>query len=214
MPMVVRSEPWEVDHRLAELGLTREVLIEVVRACAAAHGACTDNDPPNAKGIEVWRWGVRRLREILRPQGFDKDDTGGFSTVVHHERKLRIAVINTDEMTGVPGNHIPQNRARKGPNSQRAAAVNQLLPGVESWPMLTAAGQAPVSTYATWHLCVYIDGEAVRAELSLLNGFDSGYFTECRERIILLGLGDWDDLDSIQGPEDLGPDFDVDVRRK
>src|ERR1700730_4167604 len=75
MPVTVRSEAWDVDHRLAQLGLTREVLLEVVRACAAAHGGCTDNDPPNAKGIEVWRWGVRRLRELLRPEGFEKDDT-------------------------------------------------------------------------------------------------------------------------------------------
>jgi hypothetical protein len=214
MPMVVRSEAWDINHRLAELGLTQDVLIEVVRACAAAHGGCTDNDPPNARGIEVWRWGVRRLRELLRPAGLEKDDTAGFSTIVDHERKLRIAVVNTDEMTGVPGDCIPQNRARKGAASQFAAAVNQLLPGAESWPLLTAAGRPPVSTYATWHLCVHIDGDVVRAELSLLSGFDSGYFTDCLERIILLGPGEWEKLDDLHRPEDLGPDFDVDVRRK
>jgi hypothetical protein len=215
MQMIVRSEAWDVNHRLAELGLTREILVDVVRACAAAHGGCTDNDPPNAKGIEVWRWGVRRLRELLRPEGLEKDETGGFSTIVDHGRKLRIAVINTDGTTGVPGDGIPQNRARKGPASESAAATNQrLLPGAEAWPLRTAEGRAPVSSYATWHLCVHIDGDVVRAELSLLNGFESGYFTDCHERIILLGPGDWDDLDHAHGPEDLGPEFDVDVRRK
>jgi hypothetical protein len=215
MPMVVRSEVWDVNRRLGELGLSKEILIEAVRASAAAHGGCTDNDPPNAKGIEVWRWGVRRLRELLRPAGLEKDDTAGFSTIVDHKRKLRIAVINTDETTGVPGNGIPQNRARKGAASEFAAAVNQLLPGAQNWPLLTAAGRPPVSTYATWHLCVHIDGDVVRAELSLLNGFESGYFTDCRERIILLAPGDWDQLDHVGlGPQDLGPDFDVDVRRK
>jgi hypothetical protein len=216
MPVIIRVEAWDVDHRLAELGLSRDQLIEAVRACAAARGGCTDNDPPNAKGIEVWRWGVRRLRELLRPEGLEKDDTGGFSTIVNRPLRYRIAVVNTDDATGILGENIPQNRSRKGTASERAAATNhqQLLPGAESWPHKAADGREPVSEFSTWHLCVYIEGDTVRAELSLLVGFESGYFTDCHERIILLGHGDWEKLDFGDGANDSGPEFEVEVRRK
>lgn len=215
MAVIVRAEEWEVNHRLAQLGLTKDSLIDAVRACVAAHGGCTDNDPPNAKGWEVWRWGVRRLRELFRPEGMEKDDTGGFSTIVNRDLRYRIAVINTDDATGIIGERIPQNRCRKGPVSEQAATVNQqLLPGSESWPRRMADGREPVSEFSTWHLCVYIEGDVVRAELSLLVDFNSGYFTDCYERIILLGPGDWGKLDFSRGTDDSGPEFEVEVRRK
>ncbi|HJU15369.1 MAG TPA: hypothetical protein VJ770_02765 [Stellaceae bacterium] len=211
---IIWVEEWDVDRRLGELDLSREELIEVIRACVAAHGGCTDNDPPSAKGWEAWRWGVRRLREIYRPAGFDKDETGGLSTTVNRARRYRIAVVNTDDATGLPGDRIPQNRNKKGPASEQATTINQqLLPGYD-WPRRTPDGQEPVSDLPTWHLCVYIEGDEVRAELSLLVEFKSGFFTECSERIILIGQDDWQKLDFGDSSGDLGPEFDVDVRRK
>lgn len=214
MPAITRLESWDVDRRLQELGLERESLLEVVRASVAACGGCTDNDPPTARGWESWRWGVRRFREVLCPKGWDKDDTGGFSTVVNHEKRIRLAIINTDDGTGLL-DRIPQNRSRKGPTSEQAATINQqLLPGID-WPRIVA-GKSVIMTreYSTWHLCVYIEGDRVRAELSLLNEFESGYFTDCHERIILLKDGDWETLDFGDNSDGFSPEFDIEVRRK
>jgi len=66
MPAIMRVEEWDVESRLADLDVTKEQLLGAVQACVAHYGGCTDNDPPNARGWEVWRWGVRRLRELLR----------------------------------------------------------------------------------------------------------------------------------------------------
>ena len=214
MAAILRVEAWDVDQRLDQLGLDRERLVDVVRACVAAHGGCTDNDPANAKGWEVWRWGVRRLRELYRSEGFEKDDTGGFATLVNPPLRYRIAVVNTDDATGIVGDRIPQNRSRKGPASEEAVSANvQFLPGVD-WPRRTAAGREPIADFSTWHLCIYVDGDVVRAELSLLVEFEAGYFTDCYERIILLGAGDWEKLELGGADRDAGPEFEVDVRRK
>ncbi len=214
MPAIVRAGEWDVDRRLQELGLSRDELIDVIRACVAAHGGCTDNDPPNAKGWEVWRWGVRRLREIYRPAGFEKDESGGFSTTINRAHRYRIAVINTDDATGLSGERIPQNRNRKGPASEQAAAINQQwLPGYD-WPRRTSESKEPACDLPTWHLCVFVEGDEVRAELALLVDFKSGFFTECHERIILLGRGDWERLDFDSPPDDPGPEFDVEIRRR
>ena len=42
-------------------------------------------------------------------------------------------------------------------------------------------------TTAYWYLCVYAEGEIVRAELSCPSSCGNGFFTAFHERIILLG---------------------------
>jgi hypothetical protein len=214
---IVHGEDWDIRSRLSELDLTREQLIDIVKACVAAQGGCTDNDPPNSRGYESWRWGVRRSREILRPEGWEKDDTGGFATIVNHKRKIRLAVMNSDDGAGTI-DRIAQNRSRKGPNSERAATANQqlLIPGSENWPIIAHADNGQnFEGYTTWHLCIYISGDIVRAELSILNDFESGYFKDCFEKILILGSGDWDGLDfKGDSGDDSGPELDIEVLRK
>ena len=210
MPAILRFEEWDVELRLAEFDLTKEQLLGAVHAAVAHHGGCTDNDPPNARGWEVWRWGVRRLRELLPSERWKKDDTGGYSTIVNDKRRIRIAVLNTDDATGILGDRFPQNRCRKGPTSERAATANQqilLFPFPPSGPPIDPAG------YATWHLCIYIDGDEVRAELSLMNDFEGGSFTDCHERIILIGPDDWSRVE-VDDDSDLGPEFEPQVERR
>lgn len=215
MSGIVRANEWDVASRLAQLDLTKSQLIEIVKACVAGHAGCTDNDPPNAKGYESWRWGVRRARELLRQEGWEKDDSGNFSTIVNHKRKIRIAIMNSDDGAGLV-DRIPQNRAKKGPNSEKVATTNGqlLLIGSNDWPVPTLSEQTNFDEYSTWHLCVHINGDVVRAELSLLNNFSCGYFTDYLEKIIVLGSGDWDKLDFVGDSDDYGPELDIEIARK
>ena len=215
MAAILRIEEWDRDARLAELGLSRDLLSEVVDACVAADGDCTANDPPMARGMKVYFAGVRRLRELLGPEGWEKDDTGGFSTVVNHDRRVRVAFMNTDNSTCDPAALLPINRSRKGPNSERAASVNQvLLPGIEWVSVRSDGSRPPADDYATWHMCVHIDGDRVRAELALLSGFEAGYFTDCRERIFLISDGEWGGFSGSPPDDDIGPEIEIEVRRK
>lgn len=211
MPAIVRVEEWDVDRRLDDFDLTKDQLIAAVHACVAHHDGCTDNDPPNAKGWEVWRWGVRRLREVLSSERWQKDDTAGFSTIVNHKRRMRIAVLNTDDATGIPGDRFPQNRCRKGPTSERAATINQQMLPFMHLPSIAPAYPAD---YATWHLCIYIEGDQVRAELSLMKDFEAGSFTDCHERIILVDSQDWERIKFEDDLQDFGPDFEPKVERR
>jgi hypothetical protein len=210
MTAITRFEEWDVHQRLGDFNLTQNNLVEVVRASAAAYGGATDNDPPGARGFYTYSMGVRRLREVLRPEGWDKDDTNNFSTTVNHKGRIRIACVRTDDATGIPKKRSPQNRSPKGPVNERATMVNQLsLPGIDDW----REPDGPVDEYQTWHLCIYVEGDAVRAELARFNGFEDGHLTDCHERIILLGNGDWEKLDLGDGSDDLGPEFDINIKR-
>jgi hypothetical protein len=203
----------DVVRRLADFGMTRDQILEVVRACVSGAGNVTENDPPGTHGWETYRFGVRRFREVLRPEGWEKDNTEGLATVVNHQLRMRVAVANTDGNTGHV-DKLPQNRTRKGPTAERVAVANEaLLPGVE-WPLAQKPGDSgpSIDGYATWHLCVYVDGDDVRVELSLLNEFESGFFTGWQERIILLGPGDWANVDLPESDDDSEPELDIDVR--
>lgn len=218
MQGAVRQHAWEVNQRLAQLGLTKEKLVSIVKACVAGHGGCTDNDPPNARGFESWRWGVRRAREELRPEGWEKDDTGNFSTVVNHDLKVRLAVMNADDGAGLL-DRVPQNRAKKGPNSERVAATNRelqlILPGLEQYMDPTGDQEGTkFSDYSTWHLCVHINGDTVRAELTLLADFSGGFFTGFVEKIIVLGDGEWQKSAFQDDSPDDEPELDIEVVRK
>jgi hypothetical protein len=219
MTVIVRSETWDVDRRLRDFDLTRDVLIEIVKACVAARGDCTDNDPPAAPGWMSWSRGTRRARELLRPREWEKDDTNSFSTVVNHRRRIRVAVSNTDDGTGVLY-ALPRNNSRKGTASERAIGQNGTLPLFPDLPVSMAPPKpqtlqaVPTGEYATWYLCVYAEDDAVRAELSLPIDIEGGFLKDFRERIIFLGPDDWGQVDLTGPDDDLGPDFEINVVRK
>lgn len=222
MPAVVHQKLGEVESRLSQLGLTPDILIQVVQACVAGYAGCTDNDPPGAAGYSSWRYGVRRSRELLLPLGWLKDNTGGYATCLNREKKVRLAIMNSDDGAGVP-DRVPHNRSKKGPNSERAAFNNKqvhqfTLPEAEDWPVPEEEMLVyDLSEYATWHVCVFIKGDHVQAELSLLGDFDGGYACECLEKIILVAPGEWDkpirDHNSSDDDDDLAA-FPIEVTRR
>jgi hypothetical protein len=206
----IHKESWDVNRRLKELGLTREQLIEVVKASVAGRGDCTDNDPPSAPGWNAWRYGIRRLREIFRREGWIKDDAGQFSTILNHGRRIKVTVCNTDDGTAIEG-RLPRNRSRKGVISEQVTDIN-MKPFLFS-EMAEDLANRP-SKYVTWYLCIYNEDDRVRAELSLPSAFAGGYFTGYSERIFILNEDEWKNLDFSQQDDDSGPDIEISVRRK
>src|ERR1700733_946348 len=92
----------DVGNRLEELGLDRAKLSDIRDAMVSARADCTNNDPPSAPGWSSWRMGTRRLREVmLREKDWEKDETDQISAVVNQKLRIRIAVANTDDATGL-----------------------------------------------------------------------------------------------------------------
>lgn len=212
MAVVVRSDEWDVNARLRDMGLRREGLISAIRAAVAAYSGCTANHPPIARGIMTWLAAVARLREEFLRDGFVRDDTANFSTIVHHPKMLKIAVANTDENTGHPVAD-PTNRSKKGELGRRAALINQLsLPfgGVAAEPE-----DAKLPGFSTWYLCIYVHGDTVRAELSHPTKIENGYFSDWSERLVLIDSDDgWRRALTPSSDDGDGPEFSVVVTRK
>lgn len=193
-----------------ELGLERDPLLRVVHTCVSHYALVTDNDPPSAYGWVPWRWGTRDLRDWLVPGGggWVKDEDGNLSSVRNDGRKLRLIVLNTDDATGIlDADRGPRNRNKKGILHQRA------MRDPKAWlPGLPNPFEQPA--HDVWYLCLFIDGEHVRAELSRPLRIEGGFIVEWQERILLVGKGEWDSLEFDGQDGDTGPDFEINVRRK
>lgn len=224
MPAAIFSTPVQVDGRLHALKISKAHLIEVIEAMVAAKAECTDNDPPSAPGWSSWRHGTRRAREVFRPDGWLKDDTDQLSTIVNHSLGMRIAVANTDDATGIDSPLVcPQNRSKKGAATDRAIDLTQ-----QSLFGPDRSDDDPVvvpfqprerhsAQYATYYLCVFNEGDDVRAELSCPIQVTNGFFSGLNERIIIVGPAGWPPEPARKrddGDDGSGSEFNIPVRRK
>ena len=217
MPAIYLTNPIEVTNRLDKLGWTLEELLEVVSAMVSARHSCTDNDPSSAPGWMSWKDGTRRLREIGRAKGLHKAEFDQIPCVVDDKRKLRFSVSNTDDGTAIES-HVPQNRSKKGPGTERAATENQgslfdYMEVAEKVVPISRAAPVP-GIIVSWFLLVYCEGDEIRAELSCPTALESGFFTSFHERIVLIGPDDGSGGGVRRQLPDDGPEFDIPVVRK
>lgn len=199
----------EVDSNLTHMGLTREDLIRSVRYAESERALCTDNDPVGFANMTVYARAGRKLREILLPRGWEKDDTNNQCAVKNPKTKIRIVPCNFDDGAG---NRLqtPSNRSPKGEVSRRKSLCNRTawIPG-----LAPIEGPTDIEGYATWVLGMRIEDDLpTAAELALPVDFDGRYFTQFGKRIILLdgtdsSLSEYKDDDAFEI-------IDISVKRK
>lgn len=125
MKLKVYAAPDEVPARLSELGLRQETLREAVHHGQAAWASCTPNHPAPYPGISAWAETVNALRELLRPDGWTRSDSGNLPMTIDAAGRVSVVVSTGDENTGRPA-VSPCTRSSKGPRTANAVTVNAL----------------------------------------------------------------------------------------
>jgi len=205
----------EVANRLSQkFGVTKERLVEVVYQGVAGRNECTPHHPASMSGIRCWGDATRALRDLFLPlDGWKADNTDNIASVVNHKRKVKIAVTNATNATGIEWGH-PQPIREKGDGAQRAVFGNQtVLPTI----LDDGLNAAQVVASEFWYLCIFCGCEMVRAEILCPILDADGLFKDFHERIALIGEGEDDDGFRIRRePENPDGDsgFDIQVTRK
>lgn len=211
------SEPQvHIDHRaftrLDQMGLQAEHLRDSAEWGVRHLYHATANEPPIGPSITVWSKTVRRLREHLRPLGWESSGRN-FATTVSPDGKIALAVAAGDSDTGKGEGGRPCTRSPKGSETKLAVDRNQLTFSIvgEGFPR-----PAMLPDMQTWFLLLYLDDQTdhLSCELSLPARLgNGGFISDWRERIILpstdLGAGAVET--EIDGPE---PTIDIEVRRR
>ncbi len=172
--------------RLAELGLTAELVERVVRRADAEASMCTALDPPIMEGLIRWGRTNRFLREELIPAGWGFDNPRNLPRTIHPGGEFAIVATTGDELTGLAG-LLPATKYAKGYATAQAVGINeQLALDLGDFDLGLEDGRAAdARDPATWLLLFHVDEDGFRAELSLPNAIADGRITGWAERIIL-----------------------------
>jgi hypothetical protein len=214
MEEAIWSSPRDVRRALARLGLTLEIMRDVVQAGYLSRSTRTENDPPNAAGTYQWVDTVRAAREHCVAMGWTRSNEDGIPAAINPAGDVALVVSSGNDATGIVGK-TPSTKYHKGPGTVELVTSNAEL----MFDFVEVAPVAPsrrAEGVATWTLLFFTAEDEVRSELSLPILIDgSGQINGWRERIILPAIRLDGDDGSKRSPEpDFGPDVDIEIRRR
>ena len=174
------------DGRLAELGLSADIITRALRRADAETLTSTDLDPPIMEGLLRWGRTTRFLREELIGRGWSYDNPRNLARTIHPTGDFAIVVATGDERTALP-DHEPGPKHSRGYATEQAIHANgQLSFEFGTLIHVTQAGQAAgLGALRTWLLLYYAGDSAFQVELSLPEAIEGGRITRWTERILL-----------------------------
>jgi hypothetical protein len=176
----------EAVDRLADLGLSVEIVERVVRRADAEASICTPLDPPILEGLTRWGRTNRFLREELIPLGWTYDNPRNLPRTINTSCEFAIVATTGDDLTGLL-DLLPTTKYPKGYATVQAVETNeQLTLDFEDFDVGAADGQASdAGDLLTWLMLFHVDDEGFRVELSLPDAIVDGRISSWAERIIL-----------------------------
>ena len=186
----IYTEEAEIDLRLAAFGVSRQELLHVVMQVVAAKADTTDDDPVSAGGQFAYIHGTRNLRALFKRKKWLLHREQNIESVKHPDRPWHAVYQNVD--LAAYEHRPPQAISGKGAGADRAIHAGQGF--LFSREQLAASEpihpDVPIDS-GVWFFCVSVDGDDVRAELSLPSAIEGGNFKGFLERIFIVGDGEW-----------------------
>ena len=124
-------ERYEVDQRLAALGIERELIVLAAKQGHLDRMMATANDFPGRGEYDAASRGLRTLAEEggRSVGGWHRDTYLQIPVVLNSDETVAIAVTGGDRWTGIDGEQDPTNRSIKGPNLSKASGQTSLFGG-------------------------------------------------------------------------------------
>jgi len=208
----VYAQDWEVTERLrAVFGCSKDECINVVREVVGARADAGEDDPATAGGQFAYIHGTRNVRGLFRSKGWVSYRRDNIEGVRHVSRDLKVIYQNVDLAAGT---RWPQPVSSKGAGSERL--IDDACASLFSEEELRSLSGVHRGGHKTgiWYFCVSVDGDDVRAELSLPSGVANGRFSGFIERIFILRGGDWSRYAIKDDYSNDAAEFEPVVRRK
>jgi hypothetical protein len=198
----ILREPYEVDARLAELGLTRSGLLKVRDAAVGAAADVTPIHCANAAGTMAYHIGVYMLRDGHLGQVWKMARPSGVEVIRNDSVKVLVGFSNVHH--ACDDSDLPQPRSEKGAGAERVEHQAMLFDDLPRY-----APSPEQDAWAMYYLMVDPDG---RAELSRPIVRD-GTYSAFIERLF---LSNGDDLGgrTLVLDGDIADGFDPQVVRK
>jgi hypothetical protein len=196
----------DADRRLADRGLSANLLRSVMGAAYADASQSSNFEPRSYPGFTRWAKGTGYFRDATVADGWTLDSTDNFESTVHPDGAYAVVVVGGTADTGRP-DATPTNALKRGRAAARAVAKGQMS--------LLAPAAVVEASPEMWMLLHFHDEDAseIRLELSLPATIEGGFITSWTERIVV-AAEPFDGLDKDRPAEDDDDDIDFDVRRR
>lgn len=216
---VVFEKEFEVQERLALLGLSSEVLQEAGRSGKRARAGNTPFHPKWYAGNVMYSNALATLGELLVGGGFRREDPAGHPLVVNYPRKLALLVATSDSNTGNgDATKPPSTRPWKGPRTEEAVEQNDVLLFPDMYSGIDQ--RHPLDGFEFWWLLMYPDDANNELRMELSRGIRMSKDRSVdgwSERIMLASQPlDEGGLTILSEPNDEGPlggEYDVEVTK-
>jgi hypothetical protein len=198
----ILQEPWEIEPRLKELGLTKDGLLEARDAAMSESANATAFHAANAAGTYSYHGGTWALRDRFVGGDWVLDRADGVETIKNEKLKIKVAFSNVD--LACNNSHVPKPRTKKGAGAERAIGAD-LFGGELPQYVTRQSGE--------WHFYYLMVDQDGAAELTrpVVKG---GTFIAAIERIYLSrGAGD-DGIEISDDTTDVAVEFEPQIVRK
>lgn len=208
----IYAEDWDVDKRLVPFGVTRHELLRVVQAVVGARADAVPDDPVSAGGLLAYIYGTRHLRALFRPKKWIAYREQNVEAVKHPSIDLKIVYQSVD----IASSELHSPRAISGKGSGADRIIDSAQGTLFSREQLQGKNPVTLSQInsGVWFFCVSVDGDEVRAELSLPSSIEGGNFRGFLERIFIVRGGDWSAMRVVPDDDDVVEFEPVVTRRK
>jgi hypothetical protein len=202
----ILREPWEVEARLAEMGLEKSKLLTVRSTAVGAAADATRFHPANAAGTFSYQHGTFALRNEHVGDVWLLDRPNGVEAIRNESARIKIVFANVD--IACDDAQEPKPRSSKGAGAERLCAANDLFGDLPRFARVPERGEVGWTIY---YLMVAPNG-AVELSCPVVKG---GAFVSFIERLY---LSDGSDLEGefklSLDDRDAADDFDPKVARK
>jgi len=215
----IYSDPKDIDPRLAEIGMTREILDQARRSGLLARREHTENHPLTAAGFNQWSETVRTLRDLSGPGAWIPDNDANQGLLTNPTLQISIAVVPGDSKTGREGS-TPSTRSRRGPKTAdaiRANGTGYLFKEIEDDLVALEASRRD----GLWLLLVFVNQQKqwAQSELSRPTQMSAGNRPNAWSERILLPDIDFSDGPGASRRTDLppvekSPEIVIEVKRR
>lgn len=198
----ILQEPWEIEPRLKELGLTKQGLLEARDAAVSESANATAFHAANAAGTYSYHGGTWALRDRFVGGDWVLDRSDGVETIKNDKLKIKVAFSNVD--LACNSFQVPKPRTKKGAGAERATGAD--LFGGELPQYVTRDS----SEWRFYYLMVDQDG-ATELTRPVVKG---GTFIAAIERIYLSRGADDDGIGIGDDTTDVAIEFEPQIARK
>ncbi len=183
-------EPQEVDGRLSDFRVTRADIIRIGLASLGARNDSVAADPRTARGQLGYIYGVRTMRQVFTPAGYEPISRQNIESV-YDARSGRKIMFQTVDCACLEGQN-PKVISEIGTGKETVIHDSErfLFPEMEAAAREREAKLSAFQRAEAWYLCTAFLNGSVTCELSRPSGVEDKQFSGFIERIFILRDGE------------------------